>query len=44
MVVNERYSRNSNEWKSFSTLYGLTPDNVKDLGIVYNFSWRYSYR
>ncbi|KAJ5800709.1 uncharacterized protein N7518_002777 [Penicillium psychrosexuale] len=31
MVVNERYSRNSTEWKRFSTLYGLTPDNVEDL-------------
>lgn len=44
MVVTERYERKSTEWKSFQTLYGLTPDNVGDLGIVYEFPWRFFYR
>lgn len=35
MVVTERYRRSSTEWQSFRTLYGLTPDDMKDLGIVY---------
>lgn len=35
MVVNERYRRSSTEWQSFRTLYGLTPDDVNNLGIVY---------
>lgn len=37
MVVTERYKKSSTEWQSFRTLYGLTPDNVNDLGIVYKF-------
>jgi DNA repair exonuclease SbcCD ATPase subunit len=37
MVVTERYKKSSTEWKSFRTLYGLTPDNVNDLGIAYKF-------
>lgn len=35
MVVIERYKKNSTEWKSFRMLYGLTPDEMNDLGIVY---------
>ncbi|KAJ5555170.1 hypothetical protein N7461_003640 [Penicillium sp. DV-2018c] len=31
MVVSERYRRTSTEWNSFKTLYGLTPDEVKQL-------------
>ncbi|KAE8371889.1 hypothetical protein BDV26DRAFT_113815 [Aspergillus bertholletiae] len=31
MVVTERYKKSSTEWRSFRTLYGLTPDNVNDL-------------
>ncbi|KAJ5825446.1 hypothetical protein N7474_002584 [Penicillium riverlandense] len=31
MVVTERYKKNSIERQSFRTLYGLTPENVKDL-------------
>ncbi|KAJ5484898.1 hypothetical protein N7539_004886 [Penicillium diatomitis] len=30
MVVTERYRKNSTEWQSFRTLYGLTPDNALD--------------
>jgi hypothetical protein len=37
MVVTERYKKSSTEWQCFRTLYGLTPDNVNDLGIVYKF-------
>lgn len=37
MVVTERYKKSSNEWQAFRTLYGITPDNVNDLGIVYKF-------
>ncbi|KAJ5086784.1 hypothetical protein NUU61_008091 [Penicillium alfredii] len=31
MVVTERYKTSSTEWRSFSTLYGLTPDDVENL-------------
>ncbi|KAK2796183.1 hypothetical protein FQN52_000161 [Onygenales sp. PD_12] len=31
MVVTERYKKSSTEWRSFRTLYGLTPDEVNDL-------------
>jgi hypothetical protein len=37
MVVTERYKKSSTEWRSFHILYGLTPDEVNDLGIVYKF-------
>ena len=37
MVVTERYKKSSTEWQCFRTLYGLTPDNVNDLGIFYKF-------
>jgi acetate kinase len=37
MVVTERYKKSSTEWQSFGTLYGLSPDDVHDLGIVYKF-------
>lgn len=37
VVVTECYEKSSTEWQHFSTLYGLTPDNMKDLGIVYKF-------
>jgi acetate kinase len=37
MVVTERYKKRSTEWQSFRTLYGLTPDNVNDLGTIYKF-------
>ncbi|KAK2789002.1 hypothetical protein FQN53_002818 [Emmonsiellopsis sp. PD_33] len=31
MVLTERYKKSSTEWRSFRTLYGLTPDEVNDL-------------
>ncbi|KAI2792689.1 hypothetical protein POX_b02730 [Penicillium oxalicum] len=31
MVVTERYRKTSTEWKSFQTLYGLTPEAIQDL-------------
>lgn len=37
MVVTERFTKTSTEWQSFYTLYGLTPDNMNNLGIVYTF-------
>jgi acetate kinase len=37
MMVTERYKKSSTEWQSFGTLYGLSPDDVHDLGIVYKF-------
>ncbi|KAJ5741726.1 hypothetical protein N7533_011135 [Penicillium manginii] len=37
MVVTEGYKKSSTVWRSFRTLYGLTLDNVNDLGIVYKF-------
>jgi len=36
MVVTERYKKSSTEWQSFRTLYGLTPDNMDNIGIVYS--------
>jgi hypothetical protein len=35
MMVTERYTKSSTVWKAFSTLYGLTPDDVNSLGMFY---------
>lgn len=35
MVVTERYEKGSIEQQYFRTLYGLSLDNVNNLGIVY---------
>jgi hypothetical protein len=37
LVVTERFTNTSTEWKSFSILYGLTIDEFNDLGSVYPF-------
>jgi hypothetical protein len=37
IVVTQCYKKSSTQWQPFRTLYGLAPDNVNDLGIVYKF-------
>lgn len=44
MVVTERYKKSSTEWQCFHTLYGLTPDEVNDLGIIHKFPQYCLYR
>jgi chromosome segregation ATPase len=38
VVVTKRFADKSTERREFVTLYGLTPEQVKSLGIIYKFS------
>jgi hypothetical protein len=36
-VISKRFQEKSSGWRHFSTLYGLTLDDMKNLGIIYTF-------